>query len=285
MINTETDYITSTLHGNLSTDTQGIRNLLDWYATVSVHFDTTIYVCCRELDWLDANLAALWSALIYKLEKENNLQIKLDHVSLASRFSILIRNGFSTPEFSAENPPTTFIRNASFGPTEEEAFSDYITGELMQQSQIKNLSPEMRGLLEPNVYELYSNVFKHAGTADPFFVCGQHYPKRNELVISLVDLGQSFLPPIHKCTNGAITTQEASIEWALEGNSELGRKGGGHALKSIKNVFIKEGHALQIVTGNAFWNSSYASSIMGAHRTLAQPMPGTMVSFIFKTCR
>ena len=191
MILTETDYITSTLQGHLNTDTQGIRNLLTWYATVSVHFDTTIYVCCHELDWLDANLAALWSALIYKLKKENNLEIKLDHASLASRFSILIRNGFSTPEFSAENLAPTFIRNASFGPTEEQGFSDYISGELMQQSQIKNLSPEMRGLLECNVYELYLNVFKHADTSDPFFICGQHYPKRNELVVSLVDLGQS----------------------------------------------------------------------------------------------
>lgn len=281
---TQTNIITIPLSGVLSTNSQGVRSLLEWYSNVSQYKNCRIYTCCKELEWLDANLAALWSAFIYKLKKENGIEIVMDESSLADRFSILIRNGFSTPDFSQGDLPKTFIRNASFGPAEEKEFSEYVCSELMTQQQIKDLPEELKGLVENNLYELYYNVFRHAGTNDPFFICGQYFPKRNELVVSMVDLGQTFLPAIQRTTNGVITTQKDSIDWALKGNSELGaEEGGGHALKCMKTVFDQMGHSLQIVTGNAFWDSGIASSSLGPHRGLPKGMPGTMVSFIFAT--
>jgi hypothetical protein len=36
----------------------------------------------------------------------------------------------------------------------------------------------------------------HAGTTDPLFICGQYYQTRSELLVSVVDLGKTFLPGI-----------------------------------------------------------------------------------------
>ena len=281
MIQTESAHITLPLEGFLTTNSQGIRRLIEWYTLAKEYRTKTITTCCNNLDWIDANLAALWSALMYKLEKENNLTFRIDEEILAKRFSILIRNGFSTGTIPFSSK--TFIQNASFGPADDEPFSDYIESELMGQQEMKKLPPDLRGLIEANLYELYSNVFRHAGTTDPFFICGQYFPKRKELVVSMVDLGQTFLPPINKRTNGLINTQMESIDWALQGNSELGSEGGGHALKCIRKKFDEDGHCLQIVTGNTFWDSENIQSILGAFRVYNVELPGTMVNLIFKT--
>jgi hypothetical protein len=272
------------LDGELTTNSQGIRRLLMWYDEASQQKNTIIHTHCDDLDWLDANLAALWSALMHKLGKENNLEFELDTAMLSRRFSILIRNGFQGSAAENKTASRTFIQNASFAPQEDERFLDYVDTELLQQRELKKLPLPFRSLLEGNLYELYTNVHRHAGTDEPLFVCGQYYPGRKELVVSLVDLGQTFLPPIQRRTQGQIKTQEEAIEWALMGNSEkTGLDGGGHALKCIRQEFAKAGHFLQIVTGDAFWDSSATTCQVGPYRHLPVIMPGTMVNMTFST--
>lgn len=284
MLKTETPYQKNIiLDGSICSNTSGITKLLDWYHQAASFSDVTLYTCCKELEWLDANLAALWSALIFKLRKERNLTIILDEATLAKNFSILIRNGFSQPAETVGSTQGTFIRNACFASTDEQAFEKYVASELLQQKQIKYLPLQLKSLMEQNLYELYLNVESHAKTTDPLFICGQYYPKLGNLVVSVVDLGRTFLPGIQERTNGIIKTQAEAIHWALKGNSEFGKEnGGGHALKCIRECFEEKGHSLQIVTGNGFWDSGYASSLMGADRILNREMPGTMVSFSLK---
>jgi hypothetical protein len=283
MLHTETTHTTIALSGHIMTNTHGIRKLLEWYQNASNYPGKIIYTCCKDLEWLDANLAALWSALIYRLKEENKINVIIDEESLSKRFSILIRNGFSQPEVADFGLQQTFIRNANFSSKQDKEFTTYISQEILQQKQIRNLPVQLKGLLEQNLSELYENVLKHAGTNHPLFICGQFYPTRNELVVSVVDLGQTFLPRISARTEGLIVDQSGAIDWALKGNSEMGEDGGGHALKCIREYFDSQGHALQILTGNGYWHSADAKSLMGAHRTLTAVMPGTMVSFFLKS--
>lgn len=273
------------LEGQIFTNSSGIRKLLQWYHEAKRYSETQIYTSCAGLEWLDANLAALWNALMYKLELENELSFTLDQGALNSRFSILLRNGFGTERGANLNKNLTFIQNACFGPQEGERFSEYIENELLAQREIASLPVDLKGMLEQNLDELYQNVFRHAGTTQPFFVCGQYYPKFGQLAVSLVNLGQTFLPPIQRRTQGRITTQGGAIEWALQGNSELGEDGGGHALKCILKAFGANGHFLQIATGDAFWDSECIDTGMGPHRPLLVSMPGTMVCLRFQITR
>lgn len=270
------------LDGALYTNSFGVRKLLQWYHEAKQYTEVQIHTCCRDLEWLDANLAALWSALTHKLENENGLSFYLDQERLNSRFSILLRNGFGGEQQANPKKNLTFIQNASFGPDAGDQFTEYIENELLAQREIQSLPIELRGMLGQNLEELYMNVFRHAATSEPFFVCGQYYPKYGQLVVSLVDLGQTFLPPIQNRTEGAVTTQTEAIEWALQGNSELGADGGGHALKCISQAFQQNGHFLQIVTGNGFWDSEGLTTTMGPAKTLPFSLPGTMVSLRFQ---
>lgn len=268
------------LAGNLSTNTSGIRNLLKWYQTASAYRECGVYTCCKELEWLDANLSALWSALIFKLKVENRLYFTMDEANLSGRLSILQRNGFSKPTMTMPTPADSFIRNACFGPDDEARFSQYIKGEMMQQTGLQRLSDELRGLLEWALEELRSNVFRHAQTEHPFFVCGQYYPKLDQLKISLADIGVSFLPPIQQYTGGVITSQADAIRWAVNGKDEkLGN--GGLALKSLKAHFDEHGHQLQIISGDTFWDSGAVGSGMGPFRSLFTEMPGTVINLLF----
>jgi hypothetical protein len=250
MIGVSPSHIKVPLQGRVNTNSQGIRCLLNWYYQASQHHNAMIETCCGNLEWIDANLAALWSALIHKLSAENSCKCFADENELKGRFSILFRNGFARAEpIEPTVKAKTFIPNASFGPSEDAAFSSYIESELLAHQQVAKLSPLLRGLLESNLQELYQNVFRHAGTTEPFFVCGQYYPGQHEIIVSMVDLGQTFLPGIHKATEGKICTQEQAISWALNGNSALGKKGGGLGLKCIHDFFKEAGHCMQIATG------------------------------------
>ena len=270
-----------TLQGNLQTNCSGIRNLVKWYHEASRYTNTCISTDCMELDWLDANLSAVWSALMSRLKRTHGLTFHVDAETLAKKFSILIRNGFHSDNAIAIDRTESFIQNASFGPLDDVPFNTYVREELLSQKQLTNLPPVLKGLLESNLEELRTNVIRHAATEDPLFVCGQFYPHSRKLKISFVDTGQTFLPPIHRCTNGAIITQQDAINWALAGNSEQ-LDGGGHALKCLLQVFNQLGHTLQIVSGDTFWDSSALDTGLGPFRELFTVMPGTIINFVFE---
>ena len=52
-----------------------------------------------------------------------------------------------------------------------------------------NISPALRDAIVGRVWEIYANAFEHGRSAIGVFSCGQHYPKRKELDLAVVDFG------------------------------------------------------------------------------------------------
>ena len=102
---------------------------------------------------------------------------------------------------------------------------------------------------------------RHAETERPLFVCGQYYPKTQQLKISLTDLGRGYLGPIQDYTNrpqyrgqsGPVLLPEAALRWALTGhNSSLPERTGGLGLKLLRDYCIGRGGELHLVSDGCY---------------------------------
>ncbi len=51
----------------------------------------------------------------------------------------------------------------------------------------------MRIKIQHDLIEVLLNIKLHAQTTDPFFVCGQYYPMRKDLILTMIDLGIGFI--------------------------------------------------------------------------------------------
>jgi hypothetical protein len=67
-------------------------------------------------------------------------------------------------------------------------FSDYLTGLWLGRDWI-NISPALRDAITGRVAEIYLNAFEHSESPVGVLSCGQHFPKKKELNLTIVDFG------------------------------------------------------------------------------------------------
>lgn len=205
--------------------------------------------------WIEANLSALLQAILYKLNKENQLVFRFDISLIENRFPILFRNGFLSSLLDLPDGVGTTVEMQNFSPDEDVKFYNYINDKLLEHPKMQRHGcSELVG----HYLEVFANVKRHAKTTEPVFACGQFYPSTKKLYFTLVDLGVGYLPPIQKYTNGIICTSKEAIEWALQrGNTTKGlEETGGLGLNELFNHCEQTGGQFNIVTGNAYWGNN-----------------------------
>ncbi|WP_205503612.1 hypothetical protein [Rufibacter psychrotolerans] len=250
-----TDTVSIALEGKITTCPSGYRSLVNFYKRCSCYYNTVIFIDFKPLYWFDANLSALLQAILYKLNTENNLTFSLDVELVKAKYPILFRNGFLANLLTLADNARSTVRSELFYPNDDVKFCEYIEKDLLNHPQMTHLKCEG---LDEQYLELFSNIQKHAATTDPVFVCGQFYQSQSKLNFTIVDLGQGFLPPIHKFTNGAISNAKDAIEWSLayghttKGEVQTGGLGLYHLFEHCKNA----GGAFNIITGGAYWGNN-----------------------------
>lgn len=99
------------------------------------------------------------------------------------------------------------------------SFWDYLANDWLGQGWV-NISPRLCDAIVGKVWEIYVNAFEHAGSPIGVFSCGQHFPQRNELILSAVDFGigiaanvRNFLSSDRR--SGQLTSA-ACLQWAFQ---------------------------------------------------------------------
>ena len=80
-------FVVIKIAGQVTTSPQGIQKLMDFYYSASQHTEKEVRIDFYDLKWIDANLMALYEALVYKLEIENKLVITSDFDFLFEKIS------------------------------------------------------------------------------------------------------------------------------------------------------------------------------------------------------
>lgn len=281
------DIITYQLHDSIKTDYTGFRQLFRLYHDLKEHYNRHIYLDFETLEWIDANLSSVFESILYKLKKENNLEFSANVDVVSEKFHVLLRNGFiqfdnKIPIFD-DRKSTISCRN--FLPLEKEEFKSYIESDLLNHRGFPDsLTTNQRKRIKVDLLEIFSNVYQHALTDDPFFVCGQYFPKEKLLKFTMSDLGYGFLPPIRDFSNNDIETDIDAIRWALSGKSikSVDDEPGGCGLSGIHEYCSEHEGNFQIVSGEAFWGLDLENTIFKGSRGFDKPVLGTTVNIFFK---
>lgn len=273
------------LADRVDTDFAGYKKLIRFYNECREYTNQTVHIDFYHLEWIDANLCALFEAIFYKLSKENNLQFATDLAFLESKFDVLFRNGFIQSDKKFDDVQHSTMPTVSFECGDKQ-FVSYVEKHLLEHRGMPEIHDELKEQIMEDLIEVFSNVHLHAQTVDPFFVSGQFYPKQRHLRFTMVDLGQGFLPKIEKATNGEIANSLDAIKWALNGNSSkvaLENTPGGLGLSRILKYCEKHNGQLDIISGNGYWSSDYENTIaFKGGRELESPFVGTTINLSFK---
>lgn len=268
--------------GDLTTNFVGINELFKFYNEAKDYFDCIISIDFYHLRWFDANLSAIFGAMIQLLIDNNNLKFTTDLAYLENRFDVLFRNGFLNSENYKSDERNSTIAFQNFDQKDKESFNHYIENNLMQHRGMPNLSEDQSDSILDALNEIFCNIQLHAQTDNDFFVCGQYYPRQSKLIFTMVDLGIGFLPAIAEKTNNEVQSNYQAIKWALEKrNTTKKNTPGGLGLYDLNNYFSSSNGDFQIITGDTFWSKNLENSPL-KKQIFNKPFIGTIVNLVFE---
>lgn len=269
------------LAGSISTSATGYSKLVDFEHSCLDYYECTVHIDLSNLSWFDANLSALFEALLYRLSTTNGLNFTIDEEVVKRRFPILLRNGFLSHLGPLPDEAGTTVPIGTFQPSEVVAFAAYIDDRLLAHPSLQ-LDEERIYNIRKHFLELFANIELHAHTSLPIFACGQYYPKLSQLKFTLVDLGIGYLPSIQSFTKELITNSADAITWALANHNttKTAAVPGGLGLKELLSYCQQEQGELHITTGDAYWASVKNKTTVASVRSFT----GAIISLGFN-CR
>lgn len=249
---------------SIYTDSVGIKQLLTFFEECKKHHSAMIHIAFDNVRWFDGNLCAFLGALLYRLKQENNLKFSINADQVIEHCDILFHNDFLPIEQNFDRyKKQSAIPFKGFLPKQTDEFTDYLEYEVLSHPAMPVFSSEIKEKLIDDLIEIYGNIDKHAETMDPFFVCGQHYPKKEIIKFTICDLGVGFYKKIKEQKPDQIRSHGDAILWAVEGNSTKPDAPGGKGLKNLHQYLSDNRGGIQIFTGNSNWCSkTMAQNIM-----------------------
>jgi anti-anti-sigma regulatory factor len=275
--------------GQIRTDFTGFRQLISFYNSLKEVYDREVFLDFSQLDWFDANLAAVLCAFQYKLQTENGLTFVVDHRQIAGQFDVLHRNGcFQPNEERIEDVRQSTIACMHFHTNNLQLYKQYVEKDLFEHrglAELSRLYPNTAKRIRMDLLEIFNNYRIHAQTMAPFFVCGQYYPQDKRVVFTMSDIGVGFLPPIQTYSQGIIITSQEAIHWALTGHSTQASpdETSGCGLSSILSFCDTQNADLQVITGDSFWSRDLIKTSYKGYKQFKSPFAGTTINITFNT--
>ncbi|WP_137595156.1 ATP-binding protein, partial [Escherichia coli] len=122
---------------------------------------------------------------------------------------------------------------------------DYLTQNWIGKGWVR-VSEPLRDAIAGKVWEIYANSFEHSQSKIGVFSCGQHFKRKNELVLSVVDFGVGIPHKVREYLSSdvraASLSAEVCLRWAcISGNTTATADGiprglGLHLLKELVRV-------------------------------------------------
>jgi len=226
--------------------------------SLKVEFD---FSKCR---FLRPNAVAFLGGLA-RLVQSRGGSVTFDWSTLPERGPVitnLCQNGFAgtfghdTTGWSGHSIPYREDRTIDVG-----GIMDYLTLSWIGRGWV-HVSERLRDAIVGTMWEIYNNAFEHSGTQVGVFSCGQHFWKKNDLILTVVDFGNGIPSNVRSFFRKYVAPELVSqlsgagcMKWAFErGNSTcVGDVARGLGLDLLKEfVRINQGKL------EVYSNESYA---------------------------
>lgn len=265
---------------NIGSNLAGFDALAALAAQVSVEKTTQVELSLARMESFEANMSAPLGVVLNKLT-DSLKQVSVVAVPPTIE-PILSRNGFLT---AFNYPPgagisTTALPYQRFKLQDSSLFAQYLQDHLPGKG-IPTMSTGLGKLFQQSLFEVFENAAFHSNSSLGVFVCGQFFPIKQRLDITIADAGIT-IPRLVKATFDWEMSATDALAWALQDGNTTKREGkpGGVGLKLLRDfVTLNEGR-LQIASGSAYWEMN--AGTIEVH-PLASPFPGTVVNLEVNT--
>lgn len=131
---------------------------------------------------------------------------------------------------------------------------DYLASDWLGRSWVQ-VSPRLRDAIVSRMWEIYVNAFEHASSPVGVFTCGQHFPQRNELVLSVVDFGVGIAANVRNFLSSderaGQLVSAACLRWAFQPGKSTRPNGMARGLGlDLLKKFIRVNHGKLEVYSN-----------------------------------
>jgi len=265
---------------NISSDAAGFGELGALAARALAEEGRQLEVKLSRLVLFEANMAAPLGVVLNKLTDALKIVTVVDVPEMVEQ--ILLRNGFLAT--FGYPPATTKSRTAlpyqRFKLQDSSLFAQYLREHLPGKG-IPTMSTGLGKLFQQSLFEVFENAIFHSGSPIGVFVCGQFFPIKQRVDITIADAGITIPRKVNE-TFGWNLSATGALAWALTDGNTTKREGkpGGVGLKFLRDFVTKNGGRLQIASGGAYWElNAGADSI----QSLSNPFPGTVVNLEINT--
>lgn len=266
------------------TNTEGHRDLWHFHNTFVNVEKTIVTIHFPDKCFIEANMSALLIGICHKLKIENKLSFEIGSCS-KTHLDLFQRNGLlshlhDNQYLKSYDYANTTIKAKLFSAHEEQAFYNYIDGDLLSNESLNILGSYAKDMLRQGFIETFNNI-EHIDSDLPLAACGQCFLGKKTLQFTLSDMGVGFLRKISHFTKGAIATPKEALAWAVQGgNSVRGIGEGGSGLSILRKYCeLDKRFTFIIITDNHYWKLSDGKI---REWSLKYPVVGTTIHLMVK---
>jgi len=131
---------------------------------------------------------------------------------------------------------------------------DYLTYNWIGKGWL-HISDRLRDAIAGRMWEIYNNAFEHSGSEIGVFSCGQHFERKNELILSVVDFGQGIAANVRNYLSrdprAEKLTGAGCLQWAFQRGTSTRPNGVARGLGlDLLREFIRVNHGKLEVYSN-----------------------------------
>lgn len=211
--------------------------------------------------FLRPNAVAFLGALARLVEsREGNVVFDWDTLHDQAVMTNLCQNGFAgTFGHGSTGWDGNSIPYREHESLDMNGIMDYLTLNWIGKGWVQ-ISHRLRDAIAGTIWEIYSNAFEHSGSPIGVFSCGQHFWKRNELILSVVDLGQGIPAKVRTFLQQhageklvSRLTGASCLKWAFQpGNTTKVGEVGGSGLDLLKEFIRVNQGTLEVYSNESY---------------------------------
>ncbi|MBI5243151.1 MAG: ATP-binding protein [Elusimicrobia bacterium] len=227
-----------------------------------------------------ANMAAPLGAVLARVADRFNAIEVVNVPEMVEH--ILRKNSFLTqyryPAMDDVNRTTIPFRRLQR--SDEGLFADYVERHLRGKG-IPRMSEGLGKVFKKKIFEVFQNAVIHSESELGIFVCGQFFPQKQRLDLTIVDAGIGIRESVRRFLGKKISSIDA-IRWALqEGHTtKRGPQPGGLGLKFLQEFVRLNKGRIQIASRFGFYEFGNSQE---SFTKMAADFPGTAVTIEINT--
>jgi hypothetical protein len=265
----------------IHSDQEGYEHLADLAKAAATLKASRLELDFSQVAFFDANMAAPLGVVLAGVADRFNAVEIVNVPELIER--ILRKNSFLT-QFRYQPPEDgnrTTIPFRRLQRTDEGLFEDFLQRHLKGKG-IPRMTDGLGKVFKQKLFEVFQNSVIHSGSVLGIFVCGQFFPQKQKLDLTIADAGIGIRENVRRYFKTKTISSVAAIRWALqEGHTtKEGGQPGGLGLKFLHDFARLNQGRIHIVSRFGFYEFDAGKE---SFAKMAGDFPGTTVTLEVNT--